>query len=86
MDGKPSPESTGAQRMTELLEHAVAVARGLDDDAQDRVARAMLQEASLEQPLTDEEREWLKPRLEAADRGEFVSLEEVQATLDRYRT
>ena len=74
--------------MTELLERAVAIARELDPATQDRLARMMIAESEKGLPdyqLTDEDRAAIQRGIEAADRGEFASDEEVAATLTKYR-
>ena len=73
--------------MTELLERAVALARGLTPRQQDRIARIMIvaaEDADEPYELTPEEEAWLEPRLAAADRGEFATQKEVTATFAKY--
>ena len=68
--------------MTDLLEHAVAVARTLSADAQDDIARLVLQLAANDAtpvPLTSEERAAVARSKAAAARGEFATDEQVRA-------
>jgi hypothetical protein len=73
--------------MTELLERAVQTVRALPPDAQDDIARLLLQLAGDEQPvmqITDAERaSFAKSRAEAA-RREFATDEQVRATWARH--
>ena len=74
--------------MTDLLEHAVATARGLPPDMQDDIARLMLLYAGIEQPvvqLTPEEEDSLARSRAQAARGEFASDEDVAAVWAKYR-
>ena len=74
--------------MTDLLEQAVAIARELDPAAQDRLARMMIAESEKglsDYRLTEEDRAAIQRGIEAADRGDFASDEEVAATLAKYR-
>ena len=67
--------------MTQLLEHAVDVVRGLPPETQDDLARVLLQLAG-EQPviqLTAEEEASFEESLEQAERGEFATDEQVRA-------
>ena len=68
--------------MTKLLERAVEAARSLPPEAQDEIARVVLQLAGHDGfavPLTEDERAALA-RSKAADaRGDFASDEEVRA-------
>jgi hypothetical protein len=75
--------------MTKLLEHAIEAVRLLPSDQQDEVARTileMLAEGVNAEPyvLTDEERAAIDRSIEAADRGEFASDEEVRAVFAKY--
>jgi hypothetical protein len=68
--------------MTRLLEQAVEAVSALPDEAQDDLARILLQLAGLDQPpyeLTLEEAAELDASLAEAARGEFASDEEVRA-------
>lgn len=73
--------------MTQLLDRAFAVARGLSPEAQDDIARSVLFLAGEDaEPvtLTEVERAWLAPSRAQAARGEFASDEEVAALLARH--
>ena len=73
--------------MTELLEQAVAIARELDPHAQDRLARIMLAATEDEQPIyemTPEEEAAVQEGLDAADRGDFATDEEMAALWTKY--
>lgn len=70
--------------MTKLLEQAVEAARRLPANAQDDIARVILQLAGDDDeaapvPLTAEERAAIASSKEAAARGEFASDEQVRA-------
>ena len=68
--------------MTKLLDRAVEAARSLSPDAQDDIARFVLQLAGDEQPivaLTPDERLAVNRSRAAAARNEFASDHEVQA-------
>jgi hypothetical protein len=65
--------------MARLLEQAVAVVSALPDEAQDDLARILLQLAGVDQPLhelTAEEAADLDVSLAEAARGEFATDEE----------
>jgi len=67
--------------MTKLLDRAVEAARNLPPDAQDEIARLVLQLAGNEEPpiaLTAEERATIALSKEAAARGEFATDEQVR--------
>lgn len=67
--------------MTRLLEQAVEAVSALPDDAQDDLARILLQLAGIDQPayeLTPEEAADIDASLTEAERGEFASDEEVR--------
>jgi hypothetical protein len=70
--------------MTKLLEQAVEVARGLPPDAQDDIARVVLQLAGSDEAppvaLSRGERSAIAKSKEAAARGEFASDEQVRET------
>ena len=69
--------------MTKLLDRAVEAARNLPPDAQDEIARLVLQLAGDGEPpiaLTVEERAAIASSKEAAARGEFATDEHVRAT------
>jgi hypothetical protein len=74
--------------MTELLDRALRAARGLPADAQDTIARLILQFAGEEEPapgsLSPEERAAIAASKAAAARGEFASDEEVRAVWAKY--
>lgn len=69
--------------MTKLLDRALEAARNLPDDAQDDIARVILQLAAsdetLPQALSEEERAAIAASKEAAACGEFATDEEVAA-------
>lgn len=68
--------------MTRLLEQAVATVSALPDDVQDEAARMLLQFAGNEQvvhQLTPEEEADLDASIAEAERGEFVTDEDVRA-------
>ena len=68
--------------MTRLIEQAVEAVSALPDDAQDDLARILLQLAGIDQPayeLTLEEAADIDASLTEAERGEFASDEEVRA-------
>lgn len=70
--------------MTKLLDQALEIARSLPADAQDDIARIVLQltgaEASSPIVLSDDERSAIAASKEAARRGEFASEAQVRAT------
>jgi len=68
--------------VTKLLDRAVEAARNLPPDAQDEIARLVLQLAGNEEPpiaLTAEERATIALSKKAAARGEFATDEQVRA-------
>lgn len=68
--------------MTDLLEKAVAAARGLPPAMQDDIARVVLTLAGQDQPpviLTAEEEASFAESLAQASRGEFATDEQVRA-------
>ena len=68
--------------MTRLLEQAVEAVSALPDEAQDDLARILLQLAGVAEPpykLTSEEEADLDVSLAEAGRGEFATDEEVRA-------
>jgi predicted transcriptional regulator len=68
--------------MTSLLAQAVKAVSALPDEAQDDLARIMLQLAGVDQPpyeLTSEEAADLEASLNEATKGEFATDEEVRA-------
>jgi hypothetical protein len=69
--------------MTKLLDRALEAARHLPDDAQDDIARVILQLAAGDeaspQVLSKEERAAISASKEAAGRDEFATDEEVAA-------
>jgi predicted transcriptional regulator len=68
--------------MTRLLEQAVEAVSILPDEAQDDLARILLQLAGVDQPayeLTSEEAADIDASLAEAERGEFATDEEVRA-------
>ena len=74
--------------MTELLEKAVATARGLPPELQDDIARVMLTLAGDGRPTIElspeEEADLIEAQAEMA-RGEFATEVEVQAVFAKYR-
>ena len=68
--------------MTKLLKRALEIARGLPPDAQDDIARIVLQLAKDETAtvrLTSEERSAIAASKEAAARNEFATEEQIRA-------
>jgi hypothetical protein len=69
--------------MTKLLEQALQTARNLPPDAQDDIARIVLQLAGADDTppvtLSDDERAVIAASKEAAARGEFATDAEVRA-------
>jgi hypothetical protein len=69
--------------MTKLLDRALEVARGLPSDAQDEIARVVLQLAGVDEAapvaLSADERAAIDRSKDAARRGEFATDEEVRA-------
>lgn len=68
--------------MTVLLDQAIASVRDLPDEAQDALARMLLEFAGHDQAvieLTEEEAASFDESLAQADRGEFASDDEVRA-------
>jgi predicted transcriptional regulator len=75
--------------MTKLLDQALQVARRLPPDAQDDIARLILQLAGVNDeaepvPLSVEERAAIDASKRAAARGEFASEDEVEAVWAKY--
>jgi hypothetical protein len=70
--------------MTKLLDQALEVARSLPSDAQDDIARIVLQLAGRDEAapiaLSADEREAIAKSKAAAARGEFATDEQVRAT------
>jgi len=70
--------------MTKLLEQALEVARRLPSDAQDDIARVVLQLAGADEAVTvmlsGDERKAIAASKEAAARDEFATDAQVQAT------
>ena len=75
--------------MTRLLEMAVEAARQLSPEEQDELARTILEIVHGADDdvyvLSDEENAAIDEGLAQADRGEFVSDEEVRALFDRFK-
>ena len=70
--------------MTKLLDQALRIARPLPPDAQDEIARIVLQLAGADDeagpaPLSGDERAAVDASKRAAARGEFVTDAEIQA-------
>jgi hypothetical protein len=73
--------------MTRLLEQAVEAVSVLPDEAQDDLARILLQLAGVDQPpyeLTPEEAADVDASLAEAERGEFATDEEVRAVWSKH--
>jgi predicted transcriptional regulator len=68
--------------MTKLLDQAIAKARELTDEEQDELARALL--AMMEHAMDEDTRAAIREGLEQAERGEFVSDEEIEALWRRH--
>jgi predicted transcriptional regulator len=70
--------------MTKLLERALEAVRGLPPDAQDDIARVLLQlagnDVAAPVALSTEERAAIAASKAAAERGEFATDEQVRAT------
>lgn len=70
--------------MTKLLDQALEIVRSLPADAQDDIARIVLQLAGVEAAapviLSDDERAAIAASKEAAARGEFATEAQVRAT------
>jgi hypothetical protein len=69
--------------MTKLLDEALEVARGLPSEAQDDIARIVLQLAGDETApiaLLEDERRAIATSKAAAERGEFATDEQVRST------
>ena len=73
--------------MTELLERAVETMRGLPPEAQDALARILLQLAgddlSMVRPSADEEASFKTSLLEA-ERGEFATDDQIRAVWSKH--
>jgi hypothetical protein len=69
--------------MTKLLEQAVEIARSLPTEAQDDIARVILQLAGTDDApsvvLSNDERAAIAASKEAASRGEFATDDQVRA-------
>jgi hypothetical protein len=73
--------------MTRLFEQAVEAVSALPDEAQDDLARILLQLAGVDQPpyqLTPEEEADLNASLAEAAQGEFATDEEVRAVWTKH--
>ena len=73
--------------MTKLFDQAVEAGRGLPPDAQDDIARILLQLAGNDAepvPLSTDERAAIARSKAAAERGEFATDEQVRATCERH--
>jgi hypothetical protein len=70
--------------MTKLLDQALEIARGLPSDAQDDIARIVIQlagaEAASPLPLSDDERSAVAESKAAAARGDVATDAQVRAT------
>ena len=73
--------------MTKLFDQAIEAVRGLPPDAQDDIARIILQLAGNDAepvPLSTDERAAIARSKAAAERGEFATDEQVRATWERH--
>jgi hypothetical protein len=74
--------------MTKLLDHALQAARSLSPDAQDDIARVVLQLAGSDESepiaLLPEERVVIAASKAAAARGEFATDEQVRAVWTKH--
>jgi hypothetical protein len=74
--------------MTKLLDQAVEIARSLPSDAQDDIARVVLQLVGSDDAppvaLSDDERRAIAASKEAAARGEFATDAEVRAIWSKH--
>ncbi len=74
--------------MTKLLDRALEAARSLPSDAQDDIARIVLQLAGVDDghpiALSDDERAAIETSKDAAGRGEFATDEQVRALWAKY--
>ena len=75
--------------MTKLLDQALEAARGLSADAQDDIARVVLQLAGTGEgvspvPLSSDERAAVAVSKAAAARGEFATDEQVRAVWSKH--
>jgi predicted transcriptional regulator len=75
--------------MTKLLEMAVEAARQLSPEEQDHLARTIMEIVGGGDDgvylLSEEDRAAIEEGLAEADRGEFVSEQELNAILNKYR-
>jgi hypothetical protein len=75
--------------MTKLLDRALKATRGLPSDAQDDIARVILQLAGCEEAvpvtLSTDERAAIDTSKAAAARGELATDQQVQATWAKHR-
>jgi len=74
--------------MIKVLEQAIEKIRALPEERQAYAAHVLEEiasEADEVPPLSDDERRLLREGVEAADRGDFASEEDVEAVLSRYR-
>jgi hypothetical protein len=73
--------------MTKLLDRALEVVRGLPPEAQDDIARVLLQLAGGDEsvlPLSPDERAAIAASKAAAARGEFATDEQVKAVWTKH--
>ena len=73
--------------MTKLFDQAIEAVRSLPPDAQDDIARIILQLAGNDAepvPLSTDERAAIARSKAAAERGEFATDEQVRATWAKY--
>jgi hypothetical protein len=79
-----APKWRKVTEMTKLLDQALKIARSLPADAQDNIARIVMQLAGAEGAapviLSDDERSAIAASKEAAKRGEFATEAQVRAT------
>ena len=78
------PQPAYDDDMTKLLDQALDIARSLPSEAQDDIARIVLQLAGAEAvapvPLSDDERSAIEASKAAAARGEFATEAQVRET------
>ena len=87
-DFMPGAKRRIVRDMTKLLDQVLEIARSLPADAQDDIARIVLQLAGAEATspvvLSEDERAAIAASKEAAARGEFATEAQVRATWAKY--
>ena len=80
------PRHNERNRMTKLLEQALDAVRRMPAEAQDAIAQAMLSMAEIgeAEEVDEEHREAVMEGMEQAERGEFVSDEDVAVAFRRF--